>query len=72
MVQKTSWVGEKRVRQTTVEIRLKRGESADKALRRLKRKLDRENILKDYRDRQYYKKPSERRKEEMNRKKRKR
>ena len=59
------------MRQTTVEIKLKKGESAEKALRRLKRKLDKEDILKDYRDRRYYKKPSERRKEEMNRKKRK-
>ncbi|NDC00535.1 MAG: 30S ribosomal protein S21, partial [Verrucomicrobia bacterium] len=29
-----------------VEIRLKRGESVDKALRRLKKKLDREGILR--------------------------
>lgn len=70
MVQKTSWVGEKKVRQTTVEIKVKRHEKVDKALRRLKRKLDKENILQDYRDRRYYKKPSERRKEEMNRRKR--
>ena len=60
------------MRQITVEIKLKKGESAEKALRRLKRKLDKEDILKDYRDRRYYKKPSERRKEEMNRKNRKR
>ena len=58
------------MRQTTVEVKVKRGENADKALRRLKRKLDKENILQDYRDRRYYKKPSERRKEEMNRRKR--
>ena len=58
------------MRQTTVEVKVKRGENADKALRRLKRKLDKENILKDFRDRRYYKKPSERRKEEMNRRKR--
>ena len=58
------------MRQTTVEIKVKRHEKVDKALRRLKRKLDKENILQDYRDRRYYKKPSERRKEEMNRRKR--
>ena len=57
------------MRQITVEVRLKRGEHADKALRRLKRKLDKENILKDFRDRRYYKKPSERRKEERNQRK---
>ena len=58
------------MRQTTVEVKVKRGENADKALRRLKRKLDKENILKDFRDRRYYKKPSERRKEERNQRKR--
>ena len=58
------------MRQTTVEIKVKRHEKVDKALRRLKRKLDKENILQDYRDRRYYKKPSERRIEEMNRRKR--
>ena len=58
------------MRQTTVEIKVKRHEKVDKALRRLKRKLDKENILQDYRDRRYYKKPSEPRKEEMNRRKR--
>ena len=58
------------MRQTTVEVKVKRGENADKALRRLKRKLDKENILKDFRDRRYYKKPSERKKEERNQRKR--
>ena len=58
------------MRQTTVEIKVKRGENVEKALRRLKRKLDKENILKDFRDRRYYKKPSERRKEERNQRKR--
>ena len=41
-----------------VEIRLKRGESVDKALRRLKKKLDREGILRDVRARRSYEKPS--------------
>jgi len=41
-----------------VEIRLKRGESVDKALRRLKKKLDREGILRDARARRSYEKPS--------------
>tara|TARA_R100001510_G_scaffold54545_1_gene57381 strand:+ start:522 stop:704 length:183 start_codon:yes stop_codon:yes gene_type:complete len=54
------------MRQTTVEVKVKRGENADKALRRLKRKLDKENILKDYRDRRYFKKPSEVRKDKKN------
>ena len=54
------------MRQPTVEIKLKRGEKVERALKRLKRKLDRENILQEYRDRRYYKKPSEIRKDERN------
>ena len=54
------------MRQTTVEIKLKRGEKVERALKRLKRKLDRENILQEYRDRRYYKKPSEVRKDKKN------
>ena len=41
------------------EIRLKRGESVDKALRRLKKKMDKEGTLKEIRNRRYYEKPSE-------------
>ena len=59
------------MRQTTVEVKVKRGENADKALRRLKRKLDKENILKDFRDRRYYKKASEVRKDKLNSRRRK-
>ena len=59
------------MRQTTVEIKVKRGENVEKALRRLKRKLDKENILKDFRDRRYYKKPSEIRKDKLNSRRRK-
>jgi small subunit ribosomal protein S21 len=59
------------LRQTTVEIKVKRGENVEKALRRLKRKLDKENILKDFRDRRYYKKPSEVRKDKLNSRRRK-
>ena len=43
------------------EIRLKRGESVDKALRRLKKKIDREGTLKEVRIHRNYQKPSERR-----------
>jgi small subunit ribosomal protein S21 len=41
------------------EVRLKRGESVDKALRRLKKKMDKEGTLKEIRNRRYYEKPSE-------------
>ncbi|MDD2708729.1 MAG: 30S ribosomal protein S21 [Verrucomicrobiae bacterium] len=44
------------------EIRMKKGESVDKALRRLKRKLDREGTLRELRAKQHYEKPSIRRK----------
>ncbi len=43
-------------------MRLKQGESVDKALRRLKRKLDREGSLRELRSRLRYEKPSIRRK----------
>jgi len=41
------------------EVRLKKGESVDKALRRLKKKLDREGTLREARTRRNYEKPSE-------------
>ena len=41
------------------EVRLKRGEPVDKALRRLKKKMDKEGTLKEIRNRRYYEKPSE-------------
>ena len=43
------------------EIKLKKGESVDKALRRLKKKIDREGTLKTVRSHRHYEKPSERR-----------
>lgn len=43
------------------EIRLKKGESVDRALRRLKKKLDREGTLREVRNHRHYEKPSERR-----------
>lgn len=43
-----------------VEVRLKKGESVDKALRRLKKKLDREGVLREARQRRSHEKPSER------------
>lgn len=44
-----------------IEVRVKKGESVDKALRRLKKKLDREGILREARARRSYEKPSVRR-----------
>ena len=37
----------------------------DKALRRLKKRLDRENVIKDARNNRYYEKPSVRRRRKM-------
>jgi small subunit ribosomal protein S21 len=42
------------------EIRLRKGEAIDKALRRLKKKLDREHTLKEFRIRRRFEKPSAR------------
>jgi len=47
------------------EIKLKKGEPVEKALRRLKKKVDREGILEEVRDHRNYEKPSERRRRKM-------
>jgi len=46
-------------------VKVKDGESIDRALRRYKKKFERTGILKEKRRRMFYKKPSEVRKEEM-------
>jgi small subunit ribosomal protein S21 len=43
------------------EIRLKKGEPVDRALRRLKKRIDREGTLKEVRNHRHYEKPSEQR-----------
>jgi len=47
------------------DIKLKKGESIEKALRRLKKKVDREGTLKEVRNHRHYEKPSERRRRKM-------
>lgn len=42
-----------------VEVKVKKGESVDKALRRLKKKLDREGVLREARQRRAHEKPSD-------------
>lgn len=49
------------------EVRMKRGEPIDRALRRLKKKLDKEGTLKELRNRRHYEKPSEKRKKRRRR-----
>ena len=46
-----------------IEVKLKRGERVDKALRRLKRKMSREGVMEDVRERRYYVKPSKKKQE---------
>ena len=43
------------------EIKLKKGEPVERAIRRLKKKLDREQTLKQFRERRRFEKPSARR-----------
>jgi small subunit ribosomal protein S21 len=47
------------------DIRLKKGESVEKALRRLKKKVDREGTLRQVRNHRHYEKPSEKRRRKM-------
>ena len=47
------------------EIKLKKGESVDRALRRMKKKIDREGTMKQVRSRRHFEKPSERRRRKM-------
>lgn len=54
---KTSEGGESIMEAT--EVRLKKGEAIDRALRRLKKKLDKEGTLKELRNRRHFEKPSE-------------
>jgi len=47
------------------EIRLKKGEPVEKALRRLKKRIDREGTLKEVRNHRHFEKPSEKRRRKM-------
>jgi small subunit ribosomal protein S21 len=50
---------------TVSEVRIRKGESVDKALRRLKKKLDKEGIMREIRAHRHYEKPSERKRRKM-------
>ena len=43
------------------QVKLNKGESVDRALRRLRKKITTENTLKEVRDRRFFKKPSKER-----------
>jgi small subunit ribosomal protein S21 len=47
------------------EVKIRKGESVDKALRRLKKKLDKEGIMRTIRAHRHYEKPSEKRRRKM-------
>ena len=49
---------------TVLSVKVKRGESVEKALRRLKKIMDKEGTLKDLRAHRYYEKPNERNRRE--------
>ncbi|OIO58721.1 MAG: 30S ribosomal protein S21 [Verrucomicrobia bacterium CG_4_10_14_3_um_filter_43_23] len=41
-----------------LEVEIRKGEPVEKALKRLKKKLDRENVIQDVRQKRYHEKPS--------------
>ena len=43
----------------TSEVKVKKGESVERALRRLKKKLDKEGTMREVRAHRHYEKPSE-------------
>ena len=47
------------------EIEIKKDESFESALRRFKRKIEQEGILRELRDRKHYEKPSERKRKRV-------
>ncbi|MDD3233779.1 MAG: 30S ribosomal protein S21 [Candidatus Omnitrophota bacterium] len=50
------------------KVEIKKDESFEAALRRFKRQIEQEGILKEVRDRKHYEKPSEKRRKKARRK----
>ncbi len=46
-----------------MELKIRRNETAENLIKRFGRKVKKAKIIEEYRDRQYYKKPSEKRRE---------
>lgn len=42
-----------------IEVKIRKNEPVERAIRRLKKKLDREGVIRDVRGNRYYEKPSE-------------
>ena len=49
------------------QVEIKKDESFEAALRRFKKKIEQEGILREVRDRKHYEKPSERRRKKARR-----
>jgi small subunit ribosomal protein S21 len=49
------------------EVEVRKDESFEAALRRFKKKIEQEGILRELRDRKHYEKPSERKRKKMRR-----
>ncbi|HLS27163.1 MAG TPA: 30S ribosomal protein S21 [Opitutales bacterium] len=43
----------------SIEVKIRKGEPVDRAIRRMKKMLDREGIIRDVRAKRYFEKPSE-------------
>ncbi len=43
-----------------IQVKIKKGEAVEKALKRLKKIIDKEGMMKQYRASRYFEKPSER------------
>lgn len=50
------------------KIEIRKDESFESALRRFKRKIEQEGILRELRDRKHYEKPSERKRKRLKKK----
>lgn len=50
------------------EVEVRKDESFESALRRFKRKIEREGVLKEVKERKHYEKPSEKRRKKTRRK----
>ena len=53
-----------------VEVRPRKNESAERLIRRFTKKVKKEGVIEELRDRRYYEKPSTKRRKEKNRRKR--
>jgi len=49
------------------QVEIRKDESFEAALRRFKKKIEQEGILRELRDRKHYEKPSERKRKKMRR-----